>query len=131
MDGALLYGGRYNAPGKFGALYLSESREGCAAERARRPATPQGYIVGTVRVTLENICDLTDQDLLAELSITSNQLKADDLNETQILGTLIRDAGFEGMIVPSAAGEFDNLVIFMDRLENSSAIELEDVRKLS
>lgn len=131
MDGALLYGGRYNAPGKFGALYLSESPEGCAAERARRPATPQDYIVGTVRVTLENICDLTDQDLLAELGITSNQLKADDLNETQILGTLIRDAGFEGMLVPSAAGAFNNLAIFMDRLSDSSEVDLEDVQPLS
>lgn len=131
MDGALLYGGRYNAPEKFGALYLSASLEGCAAELARRPAAPQDYIVGTVRVTLQSICDLTDQDLLAELGITSDQLKADDWNEAQILGTLIREAGFEGMIVPSAAGAFNNLVIFMDRLSDSSEVELEDVQPLS
>jgi RES domain-containing protein len=30
MDGALLYGGRYNPPDEFGALYLSDSPEACA-----------------------------------------------------------------------------------------------------
>jgi RES domain-containing protein len=32
MDGALIYSGRYNAPGEFGALYLSRTKKGCAAE---------------------------------------------------------------------------------------------------
>lgn len=130
MDGAFLYGGRYNPPERFGALYLADSREGCAAELARRPAAPQGYLAGKIRVTLHGLCDLTDPELLAELDVTVEQLKTDDWTETQLLGTLVRDAGFEGMIVPSAAGEFNNLVIFMDQLDNSSAIELEDIQKL-
>lgn len=131
MDGALLWGGRYNAPDKFGALYLSASPEGCATELASRPAAPKNYIVGTVRVTLQRVCDRTDDELLSELGITSNQLKSDDWNETEILGTLIRQAGFEGVIVPSAAGDFNNLVIFMDRLSGSSEVELEDIQPLS
>lgn len=40
MDGALLYGGRYNPPDEYGALYLSDSPEACAAEMKRRPRTP-------------------------------------------------------------------------------------------
>lgn len=29
MDGAFLFGGRYNTPEIFGVLYLSDSSEGC------------------------------------------------------------------------------------------------------
>jgi len=37
---------------------------------------------------------------------------------------------FEGMIVPSAAGDFNNLVIFVDRLSAASKIRLEEVKPL-
>lgn len=131
MDGALLSGGRYNAAEEFGALYLSESPEGCAAELARRPAAPHGYILGSIKVTLGKICDLTDEGLLADLGLTANQLKADDWTDTQVLGALIREAGFEAIVVPSAAGEFNNLVIFTDRLSEKSEIVLEDTRPLT
>lgn len=36
----------------------------------------------------------------------------------------------EGMIVPSAAGDFNNLVIFTDRLTGASRVELEEVKPL-
>ena len=131
MEGALLSGGRYNAAEEFGALYLSETPEGCAAEMARRPAAPQDYIVGSIRVTLGRICDLTDEGLLADLGLTSNQLKVNDWTDMQVLGKLVREAGFEAILVPSAAGDFNNLVIFMDRLSGKSEVALEDTRPLS
>ncbi len=131
MEGALLSGGRYNAAGEFGALYLSETPQVCAAELARRPATPRDYIVASIRVTLGRICDLTDDGLLADLGLTSSQLKADDWTDTQVLGKLAREAGFEAILVPSAAGDFNNLVIFMDRLGARSEVTLEDTRALT
>jgi RES domain-containing protein len=131
MEGALLSGGRYNAAEEFGALYLSETPEGCAAEMARRPAAPQDYIVGSIRVTLGRICDLTDEGLLADLGLTSNQLKVNDWTDMQVLGKLVREAGFEAILVPSAAGDFNNLVIFMDRLSGKSEVALKDTRPLS
>lgn len=36
----------------------------------------------------------------------------------------------EGMVVPSAAGDFNNLVIFVDRLAGTSRVELEEVKPL-
>jgi RES domain-containing protein len=131
MDGALLSGGRYNAAEQFGALYLSESPEGCAAELSRRPEAPQDYVLGSIRVRLGRICDLTDEALLADLGLTSSQLKADDWTDTQVLGALVREAGFEAILVPSAAGDFNNLVIFMDRLTEKSEVSLEDTWPLS
>jgi RES domain-containing protein len=130
MDGALIYGGRYNTPGEFGALYLSKTLKGCAAEITRRPAHPTNYIVGKTQVSLGKVCDLTDPELLKKLNLTKKQLTADDWDETQALGELIREAGFEGMIVPSAAGDFNNLVVFVDRLPATSKIRLEEVKKL-
>ena len=130
MDGAFQWGGRYNAPGEFGALYLSKTQKGCAAEITHRPAHPTNYIVGKIRIKLGKVCDLTDEDLLKELGLTRDQLTADDLAETQALGDLIRDAGFEGIIVPSAAGDIKNLVIFVDRLSSASSIDLEEVKPL-
>ena len=130
MDGAFQWGGRYNAPGEFGALYLSKTQKGCAAEITRRPAHPTKYIIGKIRIKLGKVCDLTDEDLLKKLGLTRDHLTADDLAETQALGDLIRDAGFEGIIVPSAAGDFNNLVIFVDRLSSASSIDLEEIKPL-
>ena len=130
MDGAFLNGGRYNAPRKFGALYLSKNQKGCATEITRRPSHPTNYIVGKIRIKLGKVCDLTDEDLLNELGLSREQLTADDWTETQTLGDLIREAGFEGIVVPSAAGDFNNLVIFVDRLSGASSIDIEEVKPL-
>lgn len=131
IDGALINGGRYNAAGKIGALYLSKTQKGCAAEITRRPSHPPKYIVGKIQVKLGKVCDLTDEDLLKKLGLTREKLTDKNWTETQALGDLIRDAGFEGMIVPSAAGDFNNLVIFVDRLADSSRVELEAIESLS
>ena len=76
------------------------------------------------------MCDLTDPELLKKLKISKKQLTADEWTETQALGELLREDGYEGMIVPSAAGDFNNLVIFVDRMASTSRIELEEVKNL-
>ena len=101
MDGAFLFGGRYNPPEIFSALYLSDSPEGCATEMKRRPVTPRDYLIGEIKVTVNNICDLTDTSLLEQLGIDPDELCKDEWELTQELGELIREAGFEGAIVPS------------------------------
>jgi RES domain-containing protein len=130
MDGALIYGGRYNAPGEFGALYLSRTTKGCKHEVTRRPGHPKKFIVGKIKVTLSKVCDLTDPALLKKLKISKTRLTADDWDETQALGEIVRESGYEAMIVPSAAGDFNNLVVFVDRLGGSSRVELEEIDKL-
>jgi RES domain-containing protein len=130
MDGALIHGGRYNPPEEFGALYLSESAEACAAEMRRRPGTPPDYLVGEIKVNVRKICDLTDPILLGRLGLEMDDLCSDDWQITRVLADLIRDAGFEGAIVPSAAGPYKNLVLFLDRFSDQSSVELVDVRPL-
>jgi RES domain-containing protein len=130
MDGALIYGGRYNAPDEFGALYLSRTKKGCTLEVTRRPGHPRKYDVGKIKVTLNKVCDLTDPELLRKMKITKKRLTADDWGETQALGEILREIDYEAMIVPSAAGDFNNLVIFVDRLDDSSHVDLEEVKPL-
>jgi hypothetical protein len=43
---------------------------------------------------------------------------------------LARDAGYEGMIVPSAAVDFNNLVIFAYRQGGASRVELVEIKPL-
>jgi RES domain-containing protein len=112
MDGALLHGGRYNPPDEFGALYLSDSPEACAAEMKRRPRTPPDYVMGEINVNVQKICDLTDPILLDQLGLESDDLCTDDWELTRILGNLIRDSNFEGALVPSAAGPYKNSCFF-------------------
>ena len=130
MDGAFLFGGRYNTPEIFGALYLSDSSEGCATEMKRRPDTPRDYLIGEIKVTVSKICDLTDTALLEQLGINPDELCRDEWELTQELGELIREAGFEGAVVPSAAGPYRNLVLFPDCFSSKSSIELKDVHPL-
>lgn len=130
MDGALLYGGRYNPPEEYGALYLSESAEACAAEMRRRPRTPPEYVVGEIEVNVERVLDLTDPALLDRLGLEIDDLCTDDWELTRILGSLIRDSDFEGMVVPSAAGPYKNLVLFLDRFSSKSSIEHVEARPL-
>jgi len=130
MDGALLHGGRYNPPDEFGALYLSDSPEACAAEMIRRPRTPPNYVMGEIKVKAQKICDLTDPILLDRLGLEMDDLCTDDWEFTRILGNLIRDTNFEGALVPSAAGPYKNLVLFLDRFSSQSSLELIDVRPL-
>lgn len=51
--------------------------------------------------------------------------------EAQALGEMFRDAGFEGVIVPSAVGDFKNLVFLVARLEGTSRAELEELKSLT
>jgi RES domain-containing protein len=127
--GAYLAGGRYNPPEQFGALYLGESPGVCRVELARQDLRSLSrFVLGTFRVTLAKVCDLTDPAVLRALGIKRNDLVQDDWLPTQQLGTLIREAGFEAALVPSAAGPHVNLVIFTDRLSDESEVRIEDVQ---
>jgi hypothetical protein len=49
---------------------------------------------------------------------------------TQAIGRIARDSGFEGLLVPSAQGSGQNLVIFADRLLHGSRLTIINVGKL-
>ncbi len=124
VQGSVRHGGRYNPMGAFGALYCGESRAVCAAEIRKRAAgqavSPHRLV--RIRVALQRVLDLTDPAMLAGLDLRPEDLVGDDWQRTQRLGAQARAAGFEGLLVPSAAGPGHNLVIFPDRLGARSRV---------
>ena len=118
--GALRIGGRYNPAGEFGALYLAKSEDACRAEVTRRIEPEATVSLGTLEVDLEAVCDLTDPAVCQALGVTHPELVGDDWSITQGIGRALRDAGFEGLIAPSAAGPYGTLVVFKDRHPPSS-----------
>jgi len=128
-EGSKRRGGRYNPPGEFGALYLSASSEGCLAELATRTDTPPELSEGTIEVRLDRVCDLADPATRDALGVSPADLSGPDWTVTQQLGRAIRDAGFQGIRVPSAAGPHINLVVFKDRA-TPDAVAVRTVRDL-
>jgi RES domain-containing protein len=132
VQGSLRHGGRYNPSGFFGALYCGESPAVCAAEIRKRaagqPVSP--YRLARIRVQLQRVLDLTDPETLGALGLRTEDLVGDNWQRTQRLAAQARAAGFEGLLVPSAAGPGRNLVIFADRLDPRSRVRAVGSRPL-
>ena len=121
--GAFFGGGRYNVPEQFGALYLGESLEAVRAEVARRRAPKAPMVLGVFEVTLNRVCDLTNPEIRNRLGLQADNLVKDDWSLTQEVAIVVREAGFEGILAPSAAGPYVNLIVFSDRLLPDSRVD--------
>lgn len=124
VEGSLRHGGRYNPMGAFGAIYCGENPAVCAAEirkRAEHHPVPR-HRLARIQLGLHRVLDLTDPATLTALGLRAEDLVADNWEPTQRIGAAARAAGFEGLLVPSAAGPGRNLVIFPDRLDTRSRI---------
>lgn len=126
-QGALEHGGRYNPRREFGAVYLSESPAACRAEMRRRPGVRMQYWHAHIDVRVAKAVDLTDAPTRDQLGIRPEDLVADDWSLTQDLGRAARRAGFDALIVPSAAGGHRNLVVFKDLLGDDETVETKRV----
>lgn len=126
-QGALKHGGRYNPRREFGALYLSKSLDACRAEMQRRPGVRVRYWHARIRVRVAKALDLTDPSTRDKLGIAKEDLVSDDWTFTQDLGKAARRAGFDALVVPSAVGDHQNLVVFRDLLADDETAETERV----
>ncbi|MBI4759311.1 MAG: RES family NAD+ phosphorylase, partial [Chloroflexi bacterium] len=130
-EGSLQYGGRYNPPGEFGAIYLGESEAVCQAEM-ERAAHHRGalrpMVLARVQVRLHKVADLRDAGTLQALGTRAGDiLHATDYSTPRRLARLLRAAGAEGLLVPSVTGKGSNLVIFPENLSSDSGIEVQEV----
>src|SRR3989337_2391007 len=72
LEGSLIYGGRYNIPYQFGALYCGITEEVCWAEIEKRtegPVKRSRVRVYQLRIYLQKVLDLTDPEVCTELKI--------------------------------------------------------------
>jgi RES domain-containing protein len=142
--GALQWGGRYNGPHAFEALYLADSPMTALREVEALVQTAAGLlgvkgpprILLSVEYTLGAVADLTDEVIQADLATNSEELCAPwrplnaqgRLAPTQELGAAIHaTARIEALKVPSARDRTaHNLVIFPDRLMAGSLVRVYD-----
>lgn len=135
-EGARRNGGRYTPQGGARTVYLGTSRETALAEMMagqRESGLPdaafQPRVLAAVAVCVGVLLDLTSTPTLELLGITPDQLltqwKPDALAgrvaQVQVFGRLVYEAGFEGLLAPSArhpAGT--NLALFPDNFESGS-----------
>ena len=128
LEGSLIYGGRYNIPYQFGALYCGITEEVCWAEiekRAEGPVKRSRFKVYQLQIYLQKVLDLTDPQVCTELKIDPESL----MHQNQYILTRqiakdAREEGYEAIIAPSATGTGVILVIFSDRLDPRSKVEI-------
>lgn len=128
LEGSLKFGGRYNTPYQFGAIYCAQKEETCWAEIEKKfggPVKRTQFSVVPMRVHLKKVLDLTDSDILSKLKITLRDLTdPNDYTLTRQIALSAREAGFEGIIAPSSAGPGTILAIFSDRLSPQSRLSI-------
>ena len=113
--------GRWNDPAQFGCLYLSTDQAGAMAEF--RKAVAAGEVHGehhlaSVQINkLHPVADLT-QPFTEYPAVDRRMLTSDDpaaLKYCHQLAVVARDAGYAGLLVPSAAMRGGvNLVVYPD-----------------
>lgn len=125
-------GGRYNPPGEFGALYLSESPALCWNEKLkqyndRADAVPQQSL-GEFDVHIARSLDLTDEAILDTLGVKAeNVTDLFDHSLPRMIGAAAWSVGIEALKVFSCVpvkGARRNFVIFKDQLKPPSKILL-------
>ncbi len=121
-------GARWNPPG-VAAIYTSLAREGALAEAehqiAVQPVRPRARrTLYTIEITLTQVLDLTDTNLLQELGVGEAELAADDMAMCHDLGGAAHWIGCDGLLVPSARSANTNLVIFPANREDGARFEI-------
>lgn len=142
-EGARLQGGRYNPPGSFPVLYLCSTRP-CAVAELRKLGERQaigveGYLprhLYRYAVDIEGVLDLTDPGIRSAIGIGHEVLVDPDRTACQELGATAHALGIRALLVPSATGVDDVLVVFVQhvglgRLEPTLAEEWRTVGDLS
>lgn len=118
VQGSIIYGGRYNPPNIFGALYMSDSLETCQAEKIRKAGNAAliPTVTGKVHVTLGKVLDLTEAVVLEKFGLAKDDLlkekSAGGWLVTQMLADIAYKHGIEALLVPSVVGQGKNLVVF-------------------
>jgi RES domain-containing protein len=94
----------------------------------------------SIRANLERALDITSASIRLSLGVSNKRLLAEPWRikqesgeeaVTQCLGRVVNEAGFEGMLVPSAARRHGlNLIIFPENLLPSSYLSIINVNQL-
>lgn len=118
-EGARRLGGRFNPPHSFPVLYLCLTRPCIVAELSRQAERQSLEIADLLprelwrmTVDLTKILDLTEEDTLTSLGITTPELVRDEHGFTQQIGEAAHENRFQAIRSRSATGVGDVLALF-------------------
>ncbi|MCL1465018.1 RES family NAD+ phosphorylase [Argonema galeatum] len=138
------FGGRYNPPQTFEALYLADSEQTSLLEVRTRVETAAGIldvqgsprIMLSINYKLNAILALCDKSIQRNLGTNLQELTGNwrplnaqcEIAPTQELGTVAYNLQrFEGLKVPSSRNDLAyNLIVFHDRLLSESFLRIYD-----
>jgi RES domain-containing protein len=109
-------------PVTFDVIYTSLAREGSLAEihfhLSRQPVFPSRLVSVLHRIALRTrrALQLADLSAVEALGVRRDRYGALDYERTQEIGDAAYFLGFDGLLVPSARWECQNLVVFTDQL---------------
>jgi RES domain-containing protein len=121
-------GARWNPP-ETAALYTSLDRETVLAEldHLRSLQTPptrrSAYSLHRIRVRVERMLDL-DLAFLGSVGVGQEELASDVLEPCQAIGGAAAWLGRDAILVSSARGAGENLVVFVDQQDPDAVLEV-------
>jgi len=130
-NGSLLYHGRYNN-GRFLVLYAAASEKVCSEERKRKTTVKVkgAYKRAKLKVKIKKVIDLTDEKNLEAIDIKKEDLICNDWTITQHIANMAYQKGIEAIIVPSATGKGENIVMFTENFTNSTSVKKIDEKEI-
>jgi RES domain-containing protein len=117
--------GRWD-PGQFDVLYTSLEHDGAIVEihfhLSSQPVFPSvpRYFVYELAVELNEVLELDTLDAIEKIGVSISGFSSLDYKACQAVGDAAYFMGFQGLLVPSARGLFQNLVLFTDRITASA-----------
>ncbi len=123
-------GARWDPPGVFDVLYTALDPDGAHAEvffhLNRAPVFPSRtvYLLHRIGVQTRKTLRLADMNALAALKVDTGRYSELDYTRTQAIGDAAHFLGFDGLVVPSARWEGQNLVLFLDRLDPNDPLNV-------
>jgi len=133
-EGNRFYTGRYHMSGECGIIYTSLTEETAIKEierHAPRAMLQERLVIAKINVRLDKVLDLTQSSTLEMLGLSKDDLISSEYSVTNAISMIARQAGFRGLIVPSATSAGDNLIIFENNLGKGCLIEIEDINYLA
>ncbi len=109
-------------PGAFDVIYTSLARDGSLAEihfhLSRQPVFPSKLVSVLHRITLRahRALQLADLSAAEALGMSADRYGELDYARSQAIGDAAYFLGFDGLLVPSARWDCQNLVAFTDQL---------------
>lgn len=121
-------GGRWSPDNRFEALYTSLTEDGALSEvyyhLSRAPVMPSSSMeLSRLNVTLDNVLVLNEKQLI-QLGVENPMASRLANNHSQAIGEAAYMLDYQGLIIPSARWDCNNLMLFIERIDINEQIEL-------